>query len=413
MLSREKMLEPKYLEFPVEEYKKRNEKARRLMDEKGIDALFITMKENIEYFTGYMVGGWDVIDPAAGVGIIPREGAPVLVVPDFLSGTAEATSWVRNIKTQFHGHSRPRGLPNVIVDTFKEMGLARGIIGYESGPELMIGMPTIDYEKVRLGLKDAKLVSGADIIWGCRSIKSPLEVERLEKANEITFKGHMKVRETAKVGMTEFEIAKIFKSVFVEEGSDGYSPNGLGYLNIYAGPERYPMTDSIPQDRKLRKGDILIMNCGTSYKGYRGHTARYAFVGKPTEKQKKVDRVITLITQAISEFLSPGLKGRDFVKYATDVITKAHIDISEFEFLTAEFPIGGICTGLNLHEHPRIAANLENSTEAGQCVTMTNWWWDAKPGGIGVFAWEHPFMITKAGNQPLAKRYLEWETQVI
>jgi len=68
---------------------------------------------------------------------------------------------------------------------------------------------------------------------------------------------------------------------------------------------------------------------------------------------------------------------------------------------------------MNVHEHPRISVGMEESTEVGNCLTATIWFYDVKPGGLGVFGWEHPFMITKTGNQPLAEKHLDEETWII
>jgi len=406
-------LERIYPEFPAEEYEARNKTARQAMKKQGIDALFITAKENVEYFTGYISGYWKptAIDNV-GIGIIPRDDEPLLVIPDFLRGTAERTAWVRKMRDHHDTHRKPRDFAGVIANAFVGLGLSKGIIGYETGPELSIGMPFVDFEAVRRALSEAKFVSGCDVIWACRSHKSPLEVERLEKANAITFKGYDEARRTVRVGMTEKEIARVFQSVFLKEGGDAYRPNGLGFFNIRAGEERYAMADSIPQERELQKGDVLSLNLGAVYRGYKGHTARYAFVGDPTEKHWKVDKRMRCIRDAIVEFLKPGLTGSDFHNYVHEVVANADLDLSRFES-HIESPVGGICTGLNVHEHPRIAVGLKECTEARMCITMTTWLYDLKPGGLGVFSWEHPFITTESGNRPLVGSHLEEETWVI
>jgi len=400
MYKGEKLLDRIYPEFPAEEYEARNAAAKAAMDKQGLDALFVTMRENVEYFTGYVCSYWGVRGIIAGVGIIPRKGEPVLVVPDFLCGTAERTAWVRNMRRHPHTHTKPRDFANAVIATFKEMGLEKGTIGYESGPELSLDLPIVDFETVRASLKDAKFVSGSDVIWACRSHKSPLEIERLGKANEITFKGYDEARRTIREGMTEKEIAHIFKQVFLNEGADGHAPNGLGFFNIRAGAERYPMADSLPQDRKLQKGDLLSMNLGASWRGYCGHTARYAFVGEPTEEHKKVDRLVGCIRDATVEFLKPGINGEGLNAYVREAVADLGVGLSRFGSIV-DAPVGGINMGMNVHEHPRIAVGMKERTEAGMCIMMGCWLYDVGPGGMGVFSWEHPFIVTETGNRPL------------
>ena len=52
------MSQPEFAPFPVSEYERRVAKARHLMEENGIDALVLTSKENVVYFSGIQtIGG--------------------------------------------------------------------------------------------------------------------------------------------------------------------------------------------------------------------------------------------------------------------------------------------------------------------------------------------------------------------
>ncbi len=420
MSESEQLLERIYPEFPAQEYEVRNAAAKAAMDKHGLDALFVTMRENVEYFTGYVYGHrlWALRGMAAGVGIIPREGEAVLVIPDFLRGTAERTAWVRNMRRHPNTHTKPRDFANAVIDAFREMGLERGRIGYESGPELSLDMPIVDFEAVRASLKDASFVSGSDVIWACRSHKSPLEIERLERANEITFKGYEEARRTVRVGMTEKEIAQVFTRVFLEEGEAGYTPNGLASFNIRAGAERYPMADSLPQERKIQAGDLLSMNLGASWRSYCGHTARYAFVGEPTEEHRRVDALIGCIRDAMAEFLKPGIDGAELAKYVKAAVAESDsVFFPDPEFGSqleaGRFPVSGVSTGMNSYEHPRIGETMPECVEPGLSITMSCWIYDVGPGGMGLFSWGHPFIVTETGNRPLVPEHLREEVWII
>lgn len=393
MFRRERILERIYPEFSDEEYEKRYRKAKNAMEKNGIDALFVTEKENIEYWTGFMCGHWMVKGFPPAVGIIPREGEPVLVLPSFLSGTAERTAWVRKMRLHAYTQIKPRGFANVVAETIKEMGLEKGVIGYESGEELHVNIPIVDFEKIRRDLPNCKFVSGGDIIWECRTIKSLLEIERLEKAASITIKGYEKARETIKDGMTEIEIAKIFKRIFVEECADGHAPDGLGFFNIRAGPERYPMADCLPSDRKVRKGDILVMNIGTSYRVYKSNTARYAVLGQPCKKHKEIHESILDAWNAGIDHLRPGLKGEEVHKYINGVLSKSSLGE------TCSF--SGIGIGLNVHEPPTIGIGREDIIKSSMVITLMIWVYDVGTGGLGVFPLEHGLVVTERGNRLL------------
>ena len=67
------------------------------------------------------------------------------------------------------------------------MGLANGRIALEMGPRggMYIPRPLNDILAFTDALGSAQLVDGDGVIWGCREIKSPLEVDRLVKAAAI------------------------------------------------------------------------------------------------------------------------------------------------------------------------------------------------------------------------------------
>ena len=52
------MRHPKYAPFPTEEFIARYQKAQRLMDERGFDALLVTTEENGVYFSGLETLEW-------------------------------------------------------------------------------------------------------------------------------------------------------------------------------------------------------------------------------------------------------------------------------------------------------------------------------------------------------------------
>jgi Xaa-Pro dipeptidase len=63
----------------VDERRARIEKARRLMQAKGIDALMLTGGTSMEYFTGIKWG----LSERLLTAVIPVKGAPFLVTPKF------------------------------------------------------------------------------------------------------------------------------------------------------------------------------------------------------------------------------------------------------------------------------------------------------------------------------------------
>src|SRR5690606_28739008 len=89
---------PEFADFPTSEYVSRYERMQREMKSSGLDAMIIVQRENIEYFSGFMTGHWPSKTFNSAGMILRATGAPILITPDFFSGTARKTSWVADVR---------------------------------------------------------------------------------------------------------------------------------------------------------------------------------------------------------------------------------------------------------------------------------------------------------------------------
>ena len=53
--------------------------------------------------------------------------------------------------------------------------------------------------------------------------------------------------------------------------------------------------------RKIKKGDMLLLDFGGAYKGYLGDMTRTIFLGKPTERQKEVYNLVLKAQQEVQD----------------------------------------------------------------------------------------------------------------
>lgn len=382
-----KYKEPEFSEFPKSEYEKRQRKAQEIMQEKNIDGLLLTQKENIEYFSGYMTTHWGAKGFSIGAVVIPRIGDPVLIVPSFLRYTAEKTSWIKDIRGLEEAHTVPRQFSDVVLAAMKEKGLNKGRIGIEIGRHVTVQMPLVDFDAIRSNLKSVNFVSGADIIWGVRKIKSSLEIGRIKKACNITLKAYEKLFEVVKSGMTESDICRIFSQVVIENGGD------IGFTNIRAGPERYPMADTFPYNWKIRKGDMLIVDAGGSYRQYKCDICRVGVVGKPSEKHQLLYETCRKAQEASLNALKPGIEAGVVFDTAMEIIKKSGIKLPILDLI-------GHGIGLDTHEPPVICAGVTEIIEPGMIFCIEPWIYDWY--GLGVFAIEDQVLVTDEGYETLA-----------
>ena len=122
-----------------------------------------------------------------------------------------------------HELRQQRVLSREVATVLKEIGCGSKNIGLEMGSTyvgtMWIPRPFDDIQRMMDALPDAKWVDGDKVIWGCRMIKSPLEVERMRIACAVTKKCHTAVVDQFRPGMAEMDVAKIIHRIQVDDGT--------------------------------------------------------------------------------------------------------------------------------------------------------------------------------------------------
>jgi Xaa-Pro aminopeptidase len=142
----------------------------------------------------------------------------------------------------------------------------------------------------------------APVIYGLRSIKSGLEVERIQHACDITEIGFRRVLEVVKPGVWEYEVEAEFIYQFIRNKSRGFA-----YEPIIAGGANSCVLHYIENNKQLRDGDVLLLDVGAEYGCYNADMTRTIPVsGRFTKRQRQVyDAVLRVKTKA-TELLVPG-----------------------------------------------------------------------------------------------------------
>ncbi len=122
-----------YLLFPVEEYKRRCDKARELMGKKDLKGLFITEGGNYTYFSG---GTRDFSFSRPSAILLPRKGEPIAITQKTFSLKRKREIWFDDVRV----YNTMLGLPpEIVIEAMKEVGMDEGRVGAELGYEAEIG----------------------------------------------------------------------------------------------------------------------------------------------------------------------------------------------------------------------------------------------------------------------------------
>jgi len=400
-------------DFPVSEHKKRISKVQKLMEERNIDCLVLTSESNIGYFCGYRgSASVETVEYSSAFLILPVDGTPILVtyvssrgnVDAMLAvGRAEYVYWDALNLLSKQNHSTK--ILEAVSKAVRESVTNPRNIGLELGQRLHIAVSLEVIDELRRVFGKSKFVDAGEIVWQCRKIKSSLEVEYLAKSSEITCAAFQNAFSKTRAGMTEKEVAReVYKGMLNGGGED--MPLKM-FLNIRAGPERYTMCDTRPTERRLRKGDVLILDGGFRYRGYFSDITRLLCIGNPSEKQRELFEAAREAEELGVREMKAGTSGGKIWDIVMDNIKQGgHVKYSLFEGI-------GHGIGLDIHETPRIASNSSDILESGMVMTMEPCLYDEpvvygivsgkKKLGEGVFFVEDEVLITPGGNRLLSK----------
>jgi Xaa-Pro aminopeptidase len=384
--------EPLYPTFPKDEYQERYKRTRAAMDSAGIDLLFLTEQENVVYYSGLQNAAWIVHGLVPGVILFPRqEQEPVMVLPDFWLGTAEKTTWLNDFVLHRNTHSDPDDFARLLVETIRERGWDRGRIGYEAGLEMIMRLPIRQFDSVRRELSTAAWVEAGDAIWQVRMIKSPREIDRIRQSAQLANRVQEQLREYAHPGMNELEIGRFIRTKLVEGGG---SEANVIFLNMRAGKERYSMTDTLPQDRPIQNGEMLVVDTGVYLEGYPGDTARVMAIGEPSALYRSVYAKVIEAEKAALAQIRPGAKSSAAYQAVRQIYDAAgfpvHVDIV------------GHGLGLDIHEPPYLSAQNDYPLAENMVINIEPW--ITLPNDQGVLTIEDSFLVTKDGWEQLTLR---------
>jgi Xaa-Pro aminopeptidase len=200
------------------------------------------------------------------------------------------------------------------------------------------------------GLAEIRDISG--ILAEMRVIKTAMEVERMQKACNITAKALVNVMKECTPGMYEFEIEAVIEGTFLEYGSA--MP---GFSSIVGSGPNSTVLHYEPNTRLMNDGDLLLMDIGAEYGYYTADITRTIPVsGRYTEEQRAIYQLVLDGQLAAIEQMLPGNGFLDGGQAAREVITEGLAELGlitdpEARWQTNFYMIHGTSHYLGLDVH--------------------------------------------------------------
>ena len=252
-------------------FSKRVEKCTQVMKDQEIDVLLLTKPSNMYYLTGdgrlcafTMVNS----DKQVAVGVPQTDVEDVTELAQF------------NHISAFEDEV---GMIHTIADFFKQFGVSKGTVGLEHTflTSSMMKMLTHPHAKPEgVTTKDC-----TDILSKLRMIKEPIEIKLMKEAGKIADIGMEAAIVSLKEGMTESQIAGEGEYAMRQAGAEGF------WRSYVASGIRTRIAHGIPTNRKVKNGDIVMIDLHPIANNYSSDICRMACIGEPTSEQVKAHEV--------------------------------------------------------------------------------------------------------------------------
>jgi Xaa-Pro dipeptidase len=329
-----------------EERRGRIEKARRLMVENKIGAIFLEGGSSMFYFTGTR---WGSSERTFGV-VLPARGEPVWVVPAFEEARArEVIRFGTDIRTWEEDESPYRK----IAQAMKDRGVTAGSVGFEENVRFFV------FDGVRKEAQGLEFVNAYPVTAGCRMIKSAAELALMQRANDITIAAYRAGLAMLHEGMTQFELRNNITSAYRALGVQGDVAVSFGKYTAF------PHGSIQPQ--KLQPGDVVQIDDGCRVDGYQSDITRTVVFGKPTARQIQIWNLERKAQDAAFAAAKPGATCESVDAAARKVIT-------DFGF-GPDYKVPGLPhrtghgIGLDVHEWTYLVRGNKTRLAPGMCFS--------------------------------------------
>lgn len=167
------------------------------------------------------------------------------------------------------------------------------------------------------------IVDPATIIHEMRVVKSPQEIEIMQRAADIAAEAHCEAMKAARPGMREYELEAIIERVFRQHGAAGPA-----YTSIVGAGPNATVLHYINNDGELRDGDLLLVDAGAEYKGYASDITRtFPISGKYTRAQREIYDLVLKAQKACVEMVRPGVTHDQLKQHSVEVLTEGMVEL--------------------------------------------------------------------------------------
>jgi len=339
------------------------------MASRHLGALYVTKPVSIAYLTGFEANPHERL-----MAMTIRADGATLIVPaleeqnaKLHASNAEVVAW-RDGEDAYELVSRS-------VGALSEIGVEKDHLTLLAAEQLTSRTGAVE------------LVDVGPELRGLRLTKHEDEVEKLQRAADITDEAYERVVTRLRAGQSEIDVALMIASAIGDLGG------ALAFRPLVQSGPNSAQPHFEPSGRKLAPGDLVLLDFGGAFGGYKADTTRMAVVGEPDGKQREIHELVLAAHDAAIATVRAGVTTGEVDAAARRVIEAGGYGPQFFHRI-------GHGLGLEDHEDPSMDPGSDRVLEAGMVFTIEPGVYIPGWGGVRI---EDDVVVEEGGCRVLTK----------
>jgi D-alanyl-D-alanine dipeptidase len=327
---------------PAFDYPARCRRIQERLGDAGTDYLLVVPSSDLLYLMGLNRPQTERLT----LFMLPREGTPRLIIPEFERALAEPLATFFDILTWQETEDPAQLFASTLPDA--GVGLKLAVAGK---------MFTHFLFRLRDAAPDATFVAGSSVMDPVRMQKEPQELEYLAAAGAAADRVYYALLDEPFVGKTEIELKARVLQLLTEQGHDTAGGAIVGIGENGASPHHHVT------DRRAKPGDAVVVDFGGSVRGYWSDMTRTIHIGEPSGEFSKVYQIVNEANQKAFEAVRPGVTAASI-----DAVARGHITSAGYG--DAFLHRTGHGLGMDIHEMPYIVATDDTILQEGMVFSI-------------------------------------------
>lgn len=318
------------------------------LSKQKINSLLVTNYTNISYLTGFR--GLSPVEREAVV-FASKDKITLITTRLYRKEATKLKSKFLEVKIaserneyeSFIKESLLRGSP---AEAFSKVGFEAADLKYE------------EYKKFKKLASPNKFIPTKDLVENLRIIKTEEEIKNIKRAQIISQLAFTTLLKTIKPNQTELEISDKLTTIIKSLGAES-----LAFESIVASGPNSALPHYKTGKRRIKKGEVLLLDFGAKYQNYCADLSRTVFIGNAKAYQKKIYDLVFLAQQKTIVQIKNNIKAKLIHQKVEKIFEKEKLKDNFIHSL-------GHGIGLEVHEKPSLSGKSKDTLRGSMVFSI-------------------------------------------